>query len=200
MHVALAPGETLLPGTQEALDVLFARADVDAVLLPLVPQGEGALPRAARTHLATWDARFLHRQTFFAPASRAATRAPLPGPLNAHAAPYLADTIGRTRVVEALPAHGVVTGIGRDMGTWVAHFREEGRAWGWLAAREPRFRPFLPALTRAGWWRHNVLQAPRRTGEILQAQRSAAPLPWLLHLAAESAFTGACAEAAAREG
>jgi len=179
------------------LDALFHEADVEAVLLPLVPQGEGAFPRAARRYLAAWDRRFLHRQNFFAPATRCATRAPLAGARNADAAPVLAAAIARGARVEALAAAGVATRMGDDLARWVAHFRAEGEAWGSLAAREPAYAGFLPALTRRGWWRHNLLQLPRRTIEVLEAVRSPSPLPLALHLAREAAFTAGSARTAA---
>lgn len=192
MHADLAPGESLLPGTREALAALFAQPDVEAVLLPLVPAGEAPFPRAARRYLAAWDRRFVHRQNFYAPASRCVTRAPLAGWRNADAAPLLADAIARGARVEALPRHGVATPIARDLAAWVGHFRAEGEAWGALAAREPRFAPFLPATRRRDWWRHNLRQLPRRTIEELEALRTPAPLPWALHLAREAAFTAGC--------
>lgn len=198
MHANLAPGETLLPGTREALATLFAEPDVEAVLLPLVPEGDGALPRAARGYLRRWDARFVHRQNFFAPASRTVTRAPLRGWRNADAAPLLARAIDGGRRVEALPGHGVATPLARDLGAWASSFRDEGRAWGRLAAQEPRFAPFLPALSRAGWWRHNVAQMPRRTIEVLEAVRTPRLLPWALHVTREAAWTGGCAQAYGR--
>lgn len=194
----LAPGEALAPGTADALDALFVAPDVDAALLPLVPEGAGAWQRAARTYLARWDARFVHRMNFYAPASRTVTRAPLPGPRNADAAPALAASIDHGRRVEALPAHGVVSPIARDLGTWVGAFREEGRAWGALAAREPRFAPFLPALDARGWWRHNLQQMPRRTIEVFEAVREPRALPWALHALREAAFTRGCVAGAKR--
>lgn len=197
MHANLAPGETLLPGAQEELRRLFAQPDVEAVLLPLVPQGEAPMPRAARRYLAAWDRRFLHRQNLFAPASRAVTRAPLAGWRNADAAPLLAQALARGARVEALPACGVVTPIARDLSSWVAHFRSEGEAWGALAARDASFAPFLPARSRGGWWRHNLRQLPRRVIEELEAVRSPAPLPLLLHLVREAAFADGCARTAA---
>lgn len=195
MHANLAPGESLLPGAREALEAIFADVRIEAVLMPLMPQGEGAFPRAARRYLAAWDRRFLHRQNFFAPASRCATRAPLAGWRNADAAPALAAVLARGGRVGALPAAGVATRIGDDLARWVAHFRAEGEAWGALAARESAYAGFLPATTRRGWWRHNVLEVGQRTIEELEAVRGPSPLPWLLHLAREAAFSDGCARA-----
>lgn len=207
MHIALAPGETLLPGTREALDALFAREEVEAVLVPLVPRGDDALQRAARRYLAAWDRRYLHPQNFFAPACRVATRAPLAGWRNADAAPMLADALAQGRRIEALdgeaardgPSKGVSSPLGDDLAAWIAHFRDEGSAWGALARRDARFRPYLPALSRGKWWRHNVLQAGRRTIEIIEAVRAPAPIVLLLHLARESAFGAGCADRRTRE-
>ena len=193
MHVHLAPGESLLPGTREALEALFADPLVDAALLPMVPAGEGAFPRAARRYLAAWDARFLHRQNFFAPASRVAARVPLPGPRNADAAPHLAALLDQGRLVETA-GPGVATPVAADLGAWTRWAREEGRAWGALAARDARFRGFLPALGRGAWWRHNVLQMHRRAVEVHQAVRRPAPAAWLLHATREAVWTGGCAE------
>lgn len=196
MHVHLAPGESLLPGTEEALGALFASPRVGAVLLPLVPAGEGAFPTAARRYLAAWDARFLHPQNFFAPATRVAARAPLPGFHNADAAPALAALLDAGGRIEALHAGGVSTPVGRDLGTWTSWAREEGRAWGALAAKDARFRGFLPATTRPAWWRHNVLGAGHRVVEIHQAVKAPSPLAWLLHAAREAAWTAGCAAGA----
>lgn len=193
-HANLARGESLLPGAAEALDACFAEPDVEAVLLPLVPVGDHALARAARDYLRAWDARFVHRQNFFAPASRAVTRAPLAGWRNADAATTLAASIGTGQRVEALPEWGVSSPIAQDLGTWVSTFRDEGHAWGALAARDPRFAPFLPALTRRAWWRHNVAQLPRRTIEVLEAVRAPRPLLWGLHELREAAWTRGCVE------
>lgn len=190
MHANLAPGESLLPGTRAAAEALLAEPDVAAVLVPLVPAGAGPLPRAARRYLAAWDRRFVHRQNFYAPASRCLTRAPLPGPRNADAAPFLAGAVAGGARVEALPEAGVASPVGHDLARWIAHFRSEGEGWGALASRDPSYAGFLPALRRGAWWRHNVLQVSRRTIEELEAVRSPAPLPWLLHLAREAAFTG----------
>lgn len=188
MNVSLAPGESLLPGTSEALDELFADARVEAVLLPLVPQGERALARAARRYLGAWDRRFLHAQNYFAPAARVVSRTPLPGPRNADAAPALAALLDQGGRVEALATHGVATRVGDDLSAWTGHFRAEGEAWGALAARDPRFSAFLPPP----WWRHNVAQLGRRVIEGAQALRSVAPLPLLLHLTRESAWSQGC--------
>lgn len=184
MHAALAPGESLLPGARERLDALFADARVEAALVPLVPQGPGALPRAARRYLDVWDARLLHAQNFFAPAARVASRAPIAAWRNADAAPLLADVIARGGRVEALREGGVATRIADDLSAWSAHFRAEGHAWAALAASDARFRRFAPAP----WWRHNVAQAGRRVTELLEARRSPDPLALALHLARESAF------------
>jgi hypothetical protein len=199
VHVHLAPGESLSPGTREALDALFDDPRVGAVLLPLLPMGEGAFPRAARRYLAAWDVRFLHRQNFFAPASRVASRAALPGPRNADAAPTLAALLDVGGRIEALHEGGVSTPIARDLGAWTAWAREEGRAWGALAARDARFRGFLPATTRPAWWRHNVAGAGHRLVEIHQAVKAPAPLAWLLHASREAAWTAGCV-AGARAG
>lgn len=192
MHVALAPGESLPDATATAARAALERPGVEAVLMPLRPVGPGALPRAAARYLAAWDRRFVHRQTFFAPASRCAARAPLPGWRNADAAPVLADAIARGAVVEALPGSPVDTPIGRDLDAWRAWAREEGEAWGALAAREPRFLPFLPASTRPGWWRHNVAGAPSRIVEIGEAVGRVDPGVAVLHLLREAAWTGGC--------
>lgn len=191
MPANLAPGERLLPGAAEAAEALLAEPDVAAVLVPLVPEGEHALARAARTYMRAWDRRFVHRMTFFAPGARVATREPL-GWRAAEAAPLLADAIEAGRRVEALPAHGVAAPIARDLDAWARAWRDEGAAWGRLAARDARFAPFLPALSRRAWWRHNVRQLPRRVIEELEAVRAPAPAPLALHLLRESAWTGAC--------
>lgn len=197
MHAHLLPGESLLPGTEEATRRLFEDPRVEAVLVPLVPQGEGVLARAARRYLAAWDARFLHRQNFFAPATRVLARRPLGGARNGELAPALARILDEGRFVEALTSGGgVAAPVADSVGAWVAWARDEGSAWGALAAREPRFAPFLPVLTRGAWWRHNVAQAPSRTVEALQAFRRPEGLPLLLHVTREAAFTGACREAA----
>lgn len=187
MYVALAPGESLLPGTRDAIDRIAADPSVEAILLPLVPQGEHALARAARRYLAAWDGRFLHAQNFFAPAARIASRSALPGWRNADAAPALADALDSGRRIEALrsPGAGVGCDIARDLAAWSAHFASQGHAWAQVAARDPRFARFAPAP----WWRHNVWQAGRRSVEILQATRHADPLVWILHVQREAAFS-----------
>ena len=206
MHVHLAPGESLLPGTREALDAAFADPRVEAVLLPLVPEGRGLFPAAARRYLAAWDARFLHRQNFFAPASRVAARAALPGHRNADAARHLADALAHGRLVEALPGGsglGVSTPVARDVGAWARWAREEGRAWGRLAAEDARFRGFLPVRARRAWWRHNVAGAAHRLVEVHQAMRGPALSGWLLHATREAAWTAGCSDgfrAASRRG
>ena len=192
MHANLAPGERLLPGAEAALRQLLARPEVEAVLVPLVPEGEGVLARAARRYLRAWDARFVHPQNLFAPAARVVTHAPLPGPRNGDAAPFLRDVLARGGRIEALPVEGVATRIAEDLARWTGHFRAEGEAWGALAARDRELRRLLPVTTRAGWWRHNVLQCGRRTIEELEAVRSPAPLPWILHLTREAAFGAGC--------
>lgn len=192
MHVHLAPGERLLPGAEAQLDALFARPEVEAVLLPIVPEGDGRLARAARRYMAEWDRRVVHAQNYFAPASRVAARRELPGHRNGDLAPFLADAIAAGRRVEALPGCGVASPLARDLDAWVRFHQAEGAAWGALAAREERFRRFLPATTAAAWWRHNVRQAPRRVVEELEGVRTLAPLPLLLHLTREAAWTGAC--------
>lgn len=192
MEVALAPGESLLPGTREALDAIFADAQVAAALLPLVPQGADALPRAARRYLDAWDRRFLHPQNFFAPATRVASRERLPGPRNADAAPALADALDKGRRIAALRAGGVATRMADDLSAWSAHFCAEGAAWRALATREERFRGFAPPAPL----RHNLRQAPRRVIEALQAVRAPAPLVLLLHLTREAAFSRGNVEAA----
>jgi hypothetical protein len=184
VHVQLAPGEALAPGTRAAAEALLARPEVAAVLLPLRPAGDWPLARAARRYLAAWDARFLHPMNFFAPAARAATREALPGPRNADAAPFLADALDRGLRIEALPAAPVASSMAADLAAWVAWARAEGEAWGRLAARDARFAGFLPPR----WATHNLRQMPRRVIEEIQAVRSAAPLPLLLHLSRESAF------------
>lgn len=194
VHVALAPGERLRAGTRERLDRLFASdPDVGAALLPLVPEGDGWFPRTARRYAAAWDARFLHRQNWFVPLARVASRAPLPGHRAADAAPHLADLIqsGRARV-EVLPEGGVDTGLARDLESWTRWASEEGLAWGRLAARDARFPPFLPALSWGGWTRHNVVQSGRRLVEVLQARRSPDAGAWLLHATREAAWTAGC--------
>jgi hypothetical protein len=202
VHVALAPGESLLPGTREALDGLFEDPLVDAVLLPLVPAGEGALARAARAYLAAWDRRFLHRQNFFAPASRVASREPMPGPRNADATPRLAAALAKGLVIEALVASGdaggVSTPIARDLGAWVAWAREEGAAWGALAARDARFLGFIPVRSAPAWARHNVLRVAHRCGEVLEATRRVRPTVLLLHTTREAAWTGGAVRALRR--
>lgn len=185
MQIALAPGESLLAGARESLEKLFDDARVAAVLVPLVPQGERALARAARRYLGLWDARFLHRQNFFAPATRVASRVAADGWRNADAAPLLADAIASGARVEALREGGVASRIADDLSAWTAHFRAEGRAWAALAARDARFARFAPPP----WARHNALQAGRRLIEILEAQRALDPLVVGLHLARESAFS-----------
>lgn len=195
MHVVLAPGETLLPGTQEALREAFLDPGVGAVLLPLVPTGRTTFARAARRYVAAWDARFLHPMNYFVPAGRVALREPVsPGHCTAHAAPHLAALIDAGCRVEALPRSGVASPVGNDLGAWVAWARREGHAWGRLAARDASFRGFLPALSKAGWLRHNVIQSHRRVIEITQALRRAAPLEIGLHLAREAAWTRGCVE------
>lgn len=190
MHVALAPGESLLPGTREALGKLFEDPRVAAVLVPLVPRGERALARAARRYLDAWDARFLHTQNFFAPATRVATREACRGWRNADHAPALADAIAAGARIGALrEGGGVATRIADDLAAWSAHFRAEGRAWAVLAAREARFARFAPPP----WARHNAFQAARRVIEVLEARRAADPLVVGLHLARESAFSDVAA-------
>lgn len=198
MHVHLAPGESLLPGTRERLDALFADPQVEAVLLPLVPSGDHALARSARSYLEKWDRRFLHRQNFFAPASRVASRVPLPGHLNGEAAPVLADALDRGARLEALPTHtglGVSTPIARDLDAWLRWAREEGSAWGRAAANDARLAGFLPARTRRGWLNHNVHHVSRRVGETLEAMRRVDPLALTLHVTREAAWTGAAMRA-----
>lgn len=187
MYVQLAPGESLLPGTRDALTPFLADPRVEAVLVPLVPQGDHALARAARRYLAAWDARLVHSQNFFAPAARVASRHAPAGPRNAHAAPMLADALAGGKRIEALrvPAAGVATHIGDDLGAWSAHFRAEGRAWSELALRDPRFGGFAPPA----WARHNLVQIGRRVIEILEARRGVDPLVVGLHLARVSAFS-----------
>ncbi|HVM44333.1 MAG TPA: hypothetical protein VM582_00255 [Candidatus Thermoplasmatota archaeon] len=185
MHVQLAPGESLLPDARARLEALFEDARVEAVLLPLVPQGERALPRAARRYLAAWDARLLHPQNFFAPAARVASRAPLAGWRNADAAPALADALAAGRRVEALRESGVATRIADDLGAWTRHFRAQGEAWARLARERPDLARFAPP----SWWRHNVAQAGRRVIEALEATRAPDPLVLALHLAREAAYS-----------
>ena len=192
MRANLGPGERLLPGAAEAAARALEDPRVEAVLLPLVPEGAGAFPTLARRYLAAWDARFVHPQTFFAPAARAVTREPVPGWRSAEAAPRLARAIDEGRRVEALPGFGVASPFADDLDALLRWAREEGALWGRLAAREARFAPFLPVLDRAGWWRHNVVQVQRRVLEASEAvKRPDAPLV-LLHLAREAAFTGGC--------
>lgn len=192
MHVHLAPGESLLPGTREALLRRFEDPKVGAVLLPLVPAEGGLFARSARRYLASWDARFLHPQNHFAPASRVATRVPLPGFRNADAAPHLADVLDQGMKVDTTPDTGVVTPIAADLQAWVLWAASEGRAWGELAARDARFLGFLPATAWSGWWRHNVFQAHRRAVEVLQAARGPFVGAYLLHATREAAWTGGC--------
>lgn len=195
VHVALGPGETLLPGTADAVAKVLEDARVEAVLLPIVPSGAGPLPRAARRYLRAWDARLLHAQNFFAPATRVATRAQVSGHRNADAAPALARALDEGRRIEALREGGVASPVARDLGAWVAWAREEGAAWGALAARDARFARFVTAPTRGAWAKHNVWRAPRRMGEVLEATRTARLLPVVLHATREAAFTGAAGRA-----
>lgn len=189
-HANLGPGESLLPGTQEAAAALLARDEVAAVLVPLVPQGHHALARAARRYVGRWDARLVHRQTWFAPAARVVTRAPLTGHRSAEAAPLLRDAIERGHLVEALRAPlGVATTIARDLDAWRAWARDEGSAWGALAARDDRFAPLLPARTPREWRRHNVRELPRRVIEALQALKRPDALALALHLSREAWWT-----------
>lgn len=205
VHVALAPGERLRAGTREALEALLASEPaVGAVLLPLVPEGEGWFPRTARRYVGAWDARFLHRQNWFVPLARVASRMPLPGHRAADAAPHLADLIQRgqstVEVLAGAPDAGVDTPLARDLGAWTAWASEEGDAWGRLAARDRRFPPFLPALSWGGWARHNVLQSGRRLVEVLQARRGPDAGAWLLHATREAAWTAGCVRGFARGG
>src|SRR5438067_12751816 len=110
MRAALGPGESLLPGAAEAAAKLFADPRVDLVLVALRPQGDGPLPSAARRYMAAWDARLLHRNTFFAPGARVISREPIDGWRAGEVAPLLARAIDAGRVVEALPWHGVAAG------------------------------------------------------------------------------------------
>lgn len=192
----LAPGETLLPGTAEAVAALLDDPKVAGVIAPLVPQGDHALARAARRYLAAWDGRLLHDQTFYAPATRCALRhvpdtwAPHAGHVgptwrNADAAPHLADAMARGARIVALRDGGIACRIADDLGAWNAHFRAEGAAWTELARRDPRFARFAPDP----WARHNVAQIGRRVIEVLQATKRVDPLVWTLHLARESSFT-----------
>ena len=194
VHVHLAPGERLRPGAREAVERAFA-ADprLGAVLLPLVPEGVGYLPRVARRYVASWDARLLHAQNWFVPFGRVASRVPLPGPLAADAAPHLADLVLGGAKVDTLPDTWVDTGLARDLEAWTAWWEVEGRAWGRLAARDARFPRFLPATSWPGWWRHNVLQSGRRLVECLQARKAPDLAAWLLlHATREAAWTGGC--------
>jgi hypothetical protein len=176
----------------EAASRLLEDPRVAAVLVPLRPTGEGALARAARRYVAAWDRRLLHRQNLFVPGARVVARAPLPGWRAADAAPELARAVDAGADVEPLPAGAVLTPIARDLGGWIAWAREEGAAWGALAAREARFRPFVPT---EGWWIHNVARSHRRVGEAAQAMRRADPLAALLHVTREAAWSGACLRA-----
>ena len=208
VHASLGPGETLLPEARDAAAKLLEDPRVAAVLVPLLPEGDAPLPRAARRYMAAWDARLLHRQTFYAPGARVLTRSisegedaglqgrvgareALAGWRAADAAPFLARAIDEGRAVEALPAAGVATPVARDLEAWLAWARREGAGWGALARRDARFRPFAPA----SWWGHNVLRAHRRAGEVAQAMRRADPLATLLHVTREAAWTGACLRA-----
>lgn len=191
MEVALLPGERLLPDARdEAARLLDEGAAF--VLLRVEPEGGAALARAARAYMRAWDARFVHRQTWYAPMARVAAPAPLPGARLADVAPLLADAIARGGRVEAVAAPGVVAPMARDLDAWLRAWREEGRAWGRAAARDVRVRPFLPALDRPGWWRHNVRQLGRRAIEVAEASRGPKPLGWLLHSTREAAWTGGC--------
>jgi hypothetical protein len=185
VHIQLAPGEVLAPGTRALAEACLAQPGVEAVLLPLRPAGDWALARAARRYLAAWDARFLHPMNFYAPAARAVTRVPMTGPRNADAAPYLADLLATGARIEALADAPVLAPIAADLGTWTSWARAEGEAWGRAGRTDPRLRPFVDGR----WARHMVQQLPRRVIESLQATKSAAPLPLVLHLARESAFT-----------
>lgn len=191
MEVALLDEERLLPGARDEAQRLLDEGAA-FVLLRVEPEGERALARAARAYMARWDARFVHRQTWYAPMARVASRAPLPGPRLADAAPLLADAIGRGERVEAVAAPGVASALARDLDAWVRAWRAEGRAWGRAAASDARMRPFLPAVDRRGWWRHNVRQMPRRAIEVAEAARGPKPLHGLLHATREAAFTGGC--------
>ncbi len=199
MHLHLAPGESLLPGTHEAAQRLLDDPDVDAVLLRLVPSGTGRLARSARPYLAEWDRRFVHRMNFYAPASRVASRQPWPGHLAADAAPHLARAIDAGRRVEAVLDGGVATPIATNLQTWLEWASAEGAQWGRLAAREPRFAPFLPALSRRGWMRHNVFHASRRAGEVLEGVRRVDPTMLLLHATREATWTGSAGHAYRQE-
>ncbi|HEX2021868.1 MAG TPA: hypothetical protein VHH36_04100, partial [Candidatus Thermoplasmatota archaeon] len=145
MLLRLAPGERLLPGAEAAARAILEDPRVEAVLLRLDPEGDGAFARAARRQMRAWDGRLVHRQTCWAPGARVAVREGGAGWRAAGSAPLLADALERGRLVEAVPGPAVATPLGRDLETWRAAWRNEGRAWGALAARDARFRPFLPA-------------------------------------------------------
>lgn len=188
MEAHLGPGETLEPGTAPAIDALLSDPEVFAVLVPLVPRGTGLLPRAARRYLSAWDGRFLHAQTWFAPAARVVARERLAGFRHGDAAPALADALEKGRRVEALRGGAVGCDLARDLSAWSAHWRAEGEAWGRAAARDARLLPF--ATTRG-----HLLRPHRRVVEALQAQVGAPGL--LLHWTREAAWAGGC-EAALR--
>lgn len=183
MRVHLGPGESFAKPSLDAARPLFDDPSVAAVLVPLVPTGDHLLARAARRYLAAWDGRFLHPQTFFAPASRALSRDALPGFRNGDWAGPLADALTKGARVVALREAAVECDIGRDLDAWTAHWRAEGEAWGRAAAKDARLRPFV--TTRA-----HLLRPHRRVVEALQARAGAPGV--LLHLAREAAWARGC--------
>jgi len=206
VHVALAPGESLLPGVARDVDALFEDRGTAAVVLPLAPVERTRVARAAARLMRAWDARYQHDQTFFAVGARVAFRAPpslrpppaAPPWTSAAAAPALAFALDAGQRVRALRAPSVATPVADDLHAWLAWARAEGAAWGPLARADPRFARVAPVLSRAAWWRHNVLHAHRRVGEVAQAARRLDPGATFLHVLREAAWTRSAAAAYAR--
>lgn len=191
MHLALAPGESVDDATRERIRKLLEDPRVAAVLVPIVPVGASRVARAARRLMAAWDARLLHDNTSFALGARVATRVATRGWTAADAAPSLADALARGARVVALRDGAAASPVAWDLDAWIAWSRAEGGAWGALARRDPRFARMSPATTRPAWWRHNVVQAHRRLGEVAQAMRGFDAEAALLHVVREAAWTRA---------
>lgn len=202
MPLHLAPGERAAPGAEDAAARALADPRVAAVLVPIVPTGDGAVPRAAARLMRAWDARLLHDDTWYALGARVATSGgrQVPGWRAADAAPILARALDAGERVVALRSAAVESPVARDLDAWVAWAREEGAAWGALARREPRFARVLVATTRRAWWSHNVVHVSRRAGEAAQALRRADPAATYLHLLREATFSGAAVRAMGRRG